>query len=161
MDVPGTENSETEPTNWLWVKAGLLSFWSRTTISMVVGFSSLSPLGDSAKAFSYTHTYKQTNTQTVTTETWFLIKSAFTRLLLLIVKYCNSHAVSEGNRPTKVTFGICGICRKHMLEMAERYVQDVRFNIIGYITGIWSETFWSLSQGAHKDPWKLTFGCLH
>ena len=159
MDAPGTENSETVPKNWLWVKAGLLSFWSRTTISMVVGFSSLSPLGDSAKAFSYTHT--QTNTQTVTTETWFLIKSAFTRLLLLTVKYCNPHAFNEGNRPTKVAFGIRGICAKHMLEMAERYVQDVRFNIIGYITGIWPETFWILSQDGHKHPWKLTFGCLH
>ncbi len=73
MNVPGTENSETVPTNWLWVKAGLLSFWSSTTISMVVGFSSLSPLGDSAKAFSYA------NKNTDTTDKRFLIKTAFMR----------------------------------------------------------------------------------
>lgn len=59
MCVPGTENSETVPTNGLWGKTGLLSFWSSTNISMVVGFSSRSPLGDNAKALSYTHTHTQ------------------------------------------------------------------------------------------------------
>lgn len=92
MDVPGTENSETEPTNWLWVKAGLLSFWSRTTISMVVGFSSLSPLGDSAKAFSYTHTYKQTNTQALVSLLWHEASQATEeeRLLLECSACCSS-----------------------------------------------------------------------
>ena len=35
------------------------------------------------------------------------------------------------NRPLKVTVGICSICTKQMLEMAERNVQDVWFNIMG------------------------------
>lgn len=105
MDVPGTENSETEPTNWLWVKAGLLSFWSSTTISMVVGFSSLSPLGDSAKAFSYTHT------NTDTTDKCFLIKTAFMKSLFLIFNDHKSHTFhGTSNRPLKVSVGIRGIC---------------------------------------------------
>ncbi len=79
MDVPGTENSETVPTNWLWVKAGLLSFWSSTTISMVVGFSSLSPLGDSAKAFSY----KQKDTA----HKCLLTRTEFMKSMVLTVKY--------------------------------------------------------------------------
>lgn len=68
--VPGTENSGTVPENCFWVKTGLLSFWSRTTISMVVGFSSLSPLGDSANAFSCTHKQKQDMFHSFALKSW-------------------------------------------------------------------------------------------
>lgn len=121
MDVPGTENSETVPTNSFWVKAGLLSFWSSTTISMVVGFSSLSPLGDSAKAFSYTHTNRDT------TDKCFLIKMHSWDCFLHLITN-ESHAFHDGNI-RQATQGECGylwylynnICLKWQKEMCRMF----------------------------------------
>lgn len=47
--------------------------------------------------------------------------------------------------------------------MAERNLQDVWFNIMGYITVIWFETFKNCSQDAHKasletDLWQFVLG---
>lgn len=95
--VPGTENSETVPTNCLWEKTGLLSFWSSTTISMVVGFSSRSPLAESAKALSYRHKNKHN----------YLLDSW-------------EYFTSDPRRTDPTTcsvelFGVCGVCTQHML----------------------------------------------
>lgn len=124
MHVPGTENSGTVPTNWLWVKAGLLSFWSSTTISMVVGFSSLSPLGDNAKAFSCTQ-IKQINV---------------TQIMAIAVHYLLQQVLFIQQARLKVTVGAWCIWTQYVLVMAERSVQDVCFGAVGYITVIWFRT---------------------
>ena len=96
-----------------------------------------------------------TQTHTDTTNKTFLIKTTFIILLFLniITPTCTFHL---GKHPTHCVASVHNICG----EMVERNVQDVWFNITGYITVIWSETLWSLSQDAHKGPWKLTSGCL-
>lgn len=177
MCVPGTENSETVPTNGLWMKTGLLSFWSSTNISMVVGFSSRSPLGDNAKALSYTRTHTQYkyNRKCVrikyhcachkhpTMEAWSAEQSWKLNLnwtyFLRSFKFWLIHRCfffqwqkqsSISSNPLKVSLDFYIIWTQHVL--AERKEQDVWVRVTSQV--IWSQTFRSPSRDAHKDPWK-------
>lgn len=138
--LPGMENSGTVPVNWLWVKAGLLSFWSRTTISIVVGFSSLSPLGDSAKAFSCTHK------DAVKQDSCYYNPRHFISACFFFSFFCFLLDSKVGLRYLNT------ICARNC---TGEKVQDVCFQVEADITVIWFETLQNVSHDAHKIPLEI------
>lgn len=140
--LPGMENSGTVPVNWLWVKAGLLSFWSRTTISIVVGFSSLSPLGDSAKAFSCTHKDSVKTDKCYYNNPRHFIYAGF---------FIQTRGDREGLRHLNTT---CAGNRTG--EMCRMFASKLR--VTSQSSGL--KHFRMSPKMPIKSPWKLTSGCF-